>query len=61
MMVVLIVYSCLGMQLYGSQFDEFDELPRQNFDNFVMSFLTLFQVCHLVLEQKADITCLGRC
>ena len=25
-MVVLIVYSCLGMQLHGSQIDEFDEL-----------------------------------
>ena len=44
MMVVLVVFSCLGMQLYGSQFNDFDELPRQNFDNFVMAFLTLFQV-----------------
>ena len=31
MMVVLVVYSCLGMQLYGNQFNEFEELPRENF------------------------------
>ena len=30
-MVVLVVYSCLGMQLYGNQFNEFEELPRENF------------------------------
>ena len=46
MLVVLVVYSCLGMQLYGNQFNEFDELPRQNFDNFLTAFLGLFQVAH---------------
>ena len=44
MMVVLIVYSCMGMQLYGGQFNFDDEIPRENFDNFVMAFLGLFQV-----------------
>ena len=45
MLVVLTVYSCMGMQLYGSQFNfEDDEVPRENFDNFIMAFLGLFQV-----------------
>jgi hypothetical protein len=45
MMVVLIVYSCMGMQLYGSQFDfDGDPPPRENFDNFIMAFIGLFQV-----------------
>ena len=51
MIVVLVVYSCMGMQLYGAQFnfEEDDEYPpRENFDNIVMSFLTLFQV--LILQ-----------
>ena len=51
MMVVLVVYSCMGMQLFGSQFEfpEDDyEVPRENFDNFIMSFLSLFQVCELL-------------
>ena len=44
MIALLILYSCLGMQLYGSQFNFDGEIPRENFDNFVMAFLTLFQV-----------------
>ena len=45
MLVVLIVYSCMGMQLYGFQFQfEDEEVPRENFDNFIMAFLGLFQV-----------------
>ena len=52
MMVVLIVFSCLGMQLYGSKFDDFDELPRQNFDNFIMAFLALFQVSFVYVYMR---------
>ena len=44
MLVLLVVYSCMGMQLYGSAFDFDGEIPRENFDNFVMAFLALFQV-----------------
>lgn len=42
MIVVLIVYSCMGMQLYGSNLEE--EAGRANFDNFLQAFLALFQV-----------------
>ena len=49
MIVVLVVYSCMGMQLYGDQFKFGDspdeiEIPRENFDNFIMAFISLFQV-----------------
>jgi len=49
MIVVLVVYSCMGMQLYGNQFKFGDspddiEIPRENFDNFIMAFISLFQV-----------------
>ena len=59
MLVVLIVYSCMGMQLYGAQFnfEEDDEYPpRENFDNIVMSFLTLFQVLHIVVNACCEWT-----
>ena len=34
----------MGMQLYGSHFNFKEEAQRANFDNFLMSFLALFQV-----------------
>ena len=50
MVVVLIVYSCMGMQLYGGGFNfDGEPPPRENFDNFVMAFLGLFQVCAILL------------
>ena len=50
MMVVLIVFGCLGNQLFGNMFDAYGDgilcsgKPRANFDNFYTSFFTLFQV-----------------
>ena len=41
MFLVIIVFACLGMQLYGQKFPHG---PRQNFDNFLNAFYTLFQV-----------------
>ena len=63
MMFVLTIYGCLGMQLYGGHFDSLgdDGPPRGNFDNFVMAFLTLFQVsCHK-LEAPCHKILLARC
>ena len=52
MLIVLMVFGCMGMQLFGSKF-KFEEdgeyPPRENFDNFLMSFLALFQVIQLAL------------
>ena len=50
MMVVIIVFACLGMQFYGNMFDEYGDgilcsgKPRANFDNFYTAFFALFQV-----------------
>jgi len=44
-MLLLVVFCCLGMQFYGRQFDDFEGgKPRQNFDDFLAAFYTLFQV-----------------
>ena len=34
MLVVLVVYSCMGMQLYGSAFNFDGEIPRENFGTY---------------------------
>lgn len=46
MLLMLIVFACLGMQLYGQAMNppHFEETPRQNFDDFLAAFYTLFQV-----------------
>ena len=52
MMLMIIVYGCLGMQLYGSQmnFMEDGELarPRHNFDDFINALFSLFQVIYAI-------------
>ena len=42
----IIIFALLGMQLFGGKFnyDETDQKPRQNFDTFIQSLLTVFQV-----------------
>lgn len=40
----LVVFSLLGMQLFGGRFDFQDGRPRANFDNFNHAFLTSFQL-----------------
>lgn len=40
----LVVFSLLGMQLFGGHFDFQDGRPRANFDDFDHAFLTSFQL-----------------
>ncbi|KRX08852.1 hypothetical protein PPERSA_08956 [Pseudocohnilembus persalinus] len=40
----IFIYSLLGMQIYGGEFDFPDNDIRQNFDNFVNSFIVVFQL-----------------
>ena len=44
--LMIVVFGCLGMQLYGNQmnFQDDDGRPRHNFDDFLYAFYTLFQV-----------------
>jgi len=44
--LMIVVFGCLGMQLYGNQmnFQDDDGKPRGNFDDFLFAFYTLFQV-----------------
>jgi len=46
LLLFIFIYSLMGMQLFGGQYDEgFDEpKPRANFDTFPTAFLTVFQV-----------------
>lgn len=37
----IFIYSLLGMQFYGGNF-KFDNAPRQNYDSFLNSFLSVF-------------------
>ena len=57
----MIIFSLLGMQLFGGKFnyldvdmfnDSDDEKPRSNFDDFTNSFLTVFQAS-VALAQKS--------
>ena len=42
----IIIFALLGMQLFGGKFnfDETQQKPRANFDSFIQSLLTVFQV-----------------
>jgi len=42
----IIIFALLGMQLFGGKFnyDDTQQTPRQNFDTFFQSLLTVFQV-----------------
>jgi len=47
----IIIFALLGMQLFGGKFsyDETQQKPRQNFDTFYQSLLTVFQVKRIFL------------
>lgn len=49
----LVVFSLLGMQLFGGKFDFADGKPRSNFDNFHFAFLSTFQI--LTMENWFEI------
>jgi voltage-dependent calcium channel L type alpha-1D len=42
----IVIFALLGMQVFGGKFDfnETEPKPRHNFDSFVESLLTVFQV-----------------
>ncbi|XP_066923067.1 muscle calcium channel subunit alpha-1-like isoform X2 [Clytia hemisphaerica] len=40
----IVIWSLLGMQLFGGRFVKLETLPRTNFDTFKDAFLTVFQV-----------------
>ena len=42
----IVIFALLGMQVFGGKFnfDATDAKPRSNFDTFVQSLLTVFQV-----------------
>jgi hypothetical protein len=42
--VFIFIYTLLGMQVFGAQFDFPDGLPRGNYDKFSIAFLTVFQI-----------------
>lgn len=42
MFVFVFIYTLLGMQIFGGQFDFEDGKPRGNYDTFIVGFLTVF-------------------
>lgn len=40
----MIIFSLLGMQIFGGRFNFEDETPRSNFDTFFRSLITVFQI-----------------
>ena len=42
----MVIFSLLGMQVFGGKFNFDKGLPRHNFDSFWQSLLTVFQVCN---------------
>ncbi|KAL5014501.1 hypothetical protein ScPMuIL_008771, partial [Solemya velum] len=40
----IVIFALLGMQLFGGRFNFPEEKPRSNFDTFVQSLLTVFQI-----------------
>ena len=41
----IVIFALLGMQLFGGRFNfPYKEKPRSNFDSFVQSLLTVFQI-----------------
>lgn len=44
--VVLVVYACMGLQLYGGMYSDADGLPLDdNFDTFPRALITLLVLC----------------
>lgn len=44
LLLFIVVFSLLGMQLFGGRFDFADSKPRSNYDNFHFAFLSTFQI-----------------
>jgi hypothetical protein len=44
MFLFIIIFSLLGMQIFGGIMEFDDGLPRGNFDRFSIAFVTIFQV-----------------
>lgn len=42
LLIFILIYSLLGMQIYGGEFNFEDNEIRQNFDNFINSSITIF-------------------
>lgn len=42
MFVFIFIFTLLGMQVFGGQFDFPDGKPRGNYDTFIVAFLTTF-------------------
>ena len=40
----MFIFAVLGMQLFGGEFDDFEDKPRAHYDSFTMAFTTTFQV-----------------
>lgn len=53
LVLFLYIYALLGMQTFGGNFKGFSRLPRNNFDSFTWSFLTIFQL--MTFENWVDI------
>jgi hypothetical protein len=53
LLLFLYIYALLGMQTFGGTFEGFKRLPRNNFDTFLWSFLTIFQL--MTFENWVDI------
>ena len=45
----MVIFSLLGMQVFGGKFNFDKGLPRHNFDSFWQSLLTVFQVCNMFI------------
>ena len=44
LILVCVIFSLLGMQIYGGNFNFPGGVPRGNFDNFNWAFVTIFQI-----------------
>lgn len=53
LLLFLFIYALLGMQIFGGTFPDNERLPRTNFDSFVWSFVTLFQL--MTFENWVDV------
>ncbi|OMJ94175.1 hypothetical protein SteCoe_2656 [Stentor coeruleus] len=53
LILFLIIFSLIGMKIYGGQFNFLEGTPRGNFDSFHWAFVTTFQV--LTTENWNDI------
>jgi hypothetical protein len=47
LLIFSIIFTLVGMQLFGGKFDFPDGTPRWNFDSFQIAFITVFQILTL--------------